>query len=92
MKTILEKIKEEIKEKGIKRNITYDVFIYNECMVIIDSFKNEYKNQIINSFNQGFREGETETMVADIKKDVSKYDDAINYYNSTFGDSNEAGI
>lgn len=50
------------------------------------------KESIINSFNQGFREGETETMVADTKKDVAEYDDAINYYNSTFGDNHEAGI
>jgi hypothetical protein len=46
------------------------------------------KESIINSFNQGFRDGESETMVADTKKDVAEYDDAINYYNSTFSDSN----
>ena len=49
MKTVLEKIKEEIKERSIKRNIPYDAFIYNECMVIIDSFKDEYKQQIENA-------------------------------------------
>lgn len=42
------------------------------------------KQQIIDAFNQGFREGETETMVADTQKDVSEYDDAINYYNETY--------
>lgn len=50
------------------------------------------KEQITNAFNQGFREGESETMVADTKKDVSEYDDAVNYYKSTFGDKvEEAG-
>ena len=42
------------------------------------------KQQIIDSFNQGFREGETETMVVDTQKDVAEYDDAINYYNETY--------
>lgn len=42
------------------------------------------KQQIIDAFNQGFREGETETMIVDTQKDVAEYDDAINYYNETY--------
>lgn len=41
------------------------------------------KQQIIDSFNQGYREGETETMTAS-KEDVANFDDAKNYYNETF--------
>ena len=51
---------------------------------LVDSeFLNYEKRMVINAFNQGFREGESETMVAS-KKDVSEFDDAINYYTQTY--------
>lgn len=51
---------------------------------LVDSeFLNYEKRMVINAFNQGFREGESETMVAS-KKDVSEFDDAINYYKETY--------
>lgn len=50
----------------------------------VEELVEQEKQQIIDSFNQGFREGETETMVVDTQKDVAEYDDAINYYNETY--------
>ena len=51
---------------------------------LVDSqYLNEEKRMILKAFNQGFREGESETMVAS-KKDVSEFDDAINYYKETY--------
>lgn len=51
---------------------------------LVDSqYMNAEKRMIIAAFNQGFREGESETMVAS-KKDVSEFDDAINYYTQTY--------
>lgn len=54
---------------------------------IIERINNELlqteKQQIIDSFNQGFREWESETMTSS-KEDVSNFDDAINYYKKTF--------
>jgi hypothetical protein len=75
MKTVLEKIKEEIKERSIKRNIPYDAFIYKECMVIIDSFKDEYKQQLENAYYSG------------TDFDCINGED---YYQETFVDSNQA--
>lgn len=43
------------------------------------------KEQIEAAFNQGYREGFNDAQsVVENEKDVSEYDDAANYYNSTF--------
>jgi hypothetical protein len=43
------------------------------------------KEQIIDAFNQGYREGFNDAQsVTENEKDVSKYDDAKNYYDRTF--------
>ena len=57
---------------------------YNNNYNWLHNLLEKEKQQIIDSFNQGFREGETETMVVDTQKDVAEYDDAINYYNETY--------
>ena len=41
------------------------------------------KQQIIDAFNQGYREGEVETITSS-KEDISEFDDAKNYYNKIF--------
>lgn len=41
------------------------------------------EQQITESFNQGYRNGELETLVAS-SEDISKFDDAINYYHETY--------
>mgnify|MGYP003409446321 FL=1 len=51
---------------------------------IFNALENE-KNQIFNSFNQGYRIGFGDAQsVVENGKDISEYDDALNYFNQTF--------
>jgi hypothetical protein len=78
MKTPLEQLIEYIEEFTLKTKITDGIWSKAKSLLETE------KIVIINAFNQGYREGETEMMVADTKKDVSEYDDAINYFNHNF--------
>ena len=67
-----------------KEHGTPSSYHFRMLKTLVDSeFLNYEKRMVINAFNQGFREGESETMVAS-KKDVSEFDDAINYYTQTY--------
>ena len=74
---------EGLEKSWVENIIDTDEYFTNIEWVKIKAKEME-KQQIIDAFNQGFREGETETMVADTQKDVAEYDDAINYYNETY--------
>lgn len=77
---MITKVENDVLDKNILLSVLKFMYLQKE------------KEIIINSFNQGFREGESETIVADTKKDVAEYDDAINYYNYTFSKLNENEI
>jgi len=77
MKTALSEYLEYL--EGIKERDNIPVHIITTAKNYLEA----EKQQFVDAFNQGFREGESETMTAS-KEDISKFDDAINYYNETF--------
>ena len=56
-----------------------------DVMYLIDEFKEEEKQAIIDAYNQGYRDGYSEADCGVISdKDVSEFDDAEQYYNNTY--------
>ena len=62
---------------------TLNIDEVREIVKILTLRMDDEKQQIIDSFNQGYREGEIETITSS-KEDVANFDDAKNYYNKTF--------
>ena len=50
----------------------------------IEQAKEIHKKEIIDSYNQGYREAEHDNFLVNNKKDISEYSNADNYYNQTF--------
>jgi len=51
----------------------------------IEQAKEIHKKEIIDSYNQGYRDGENDSFYSVTnKKDISEYSNADNYYNQTY--------
>jgi hypothetical protein len=81
MKTAVEYIKKRIEEDSDTSfsNIDWDKF--DE---IIEQAKEMEKQQIILAYEQGYRDGETNSNTVNYGIDISKFADAKIYYNETF--------
>jgi len=86
MKTPLELINEKIKQKALDKNIPYDAFIHNECMLIVNEFKNEFESQIIDAYNSGWQFG----FITGKGGEITPTKNSEQYYTETFGDSCQA--
>jgi len=85
MKTAIEIAEKEIAELWGSPS---DQPTYTQIFEVLERVKPIFEQQIIDAFNEGYRNGEQETMVAS-KKDVSEYDDAINYFNDNYTTNKE---
>ena len=54
---------------------------------VIELYLLEERHQIINAFNEGYREGEEDATGVITDDDVSQYDDAVNYFNYTYNEN-----
>ena len=86
IKQIIEKLQGAQKSILLRTNYAdgYDGAL-KDVLTVCKSFLPEETQQIIDAFNQGFREGEGETSVS--KKDVSEFGHARYYYDSNYEDS-----
>ena len=84
----MKKIQEMVKSKNLDKDLEVTILEAIEgCVENAESFLETEKEQIKDAFNQGYREGmsDSESGVAmKGKEDVAIYDDAKNYYSRTF--------
>jgi len=71
MKTAIEWLIDELTDNGIDLYLAYE---------IIEQAKEMEKQQIIDAYNQGYRDGGD----VPLGKDISLFDDANLYYNETY--------
>lgn len=59
--------------------------LWNPAKVIekIESMEEKEKQQLIDFYNEGYRDAESEMGIED--KDISEFSNAIEYYNETYG-------
>lgn len=72
---LVDKIIEEIRQQAIKKNISYDVFIYQECIEILKKNKSIYKEQISDAWLDGYCANENDVI------------NSTNYFDTNFGDN-----
>ena len=66
-------------------------YTYDEIeQLIIDEMMPTERQQIIDAFNEGYREGESDAAGMIANDDVSQYDNANLYFNQTYGNEAEA--
>jgi hypothetical protein len=81
MKTAVEWLQQEvILQTNLPLNLE-NVLVFNK---LFEQAKEMEKEQIMDAFNQGYREAELNLNEIVNKGDISKFYDAQNYYNETF--------
>ena len=65
---------------NLKQNHGIDLTLYSE----FDQAKEMEKEQIMDAYEQGYRDGETNSNTMNYGIDISKFADAKIYYNQTF--------
>jgi len=56
----------------------------NRCRTLATELLEQERKQVIDAFNQGYREGEEGNSLAKSLVDVSQFEDANNYFNNTY--------
>ncbi len=61
------------------------LYLYNfSIKAVCEQAKERHKKEIIEAYNQGYREGEVDNSLMMNYKDVSDYDNGINYYKEKY--------
>lgn len=83
LKELIEYFEQQLRlQRSSEIKYTTEEALVDVIQVCKNAQKTKEKEQLINAYNQGYRDGEIQEYNSE--NDVSEFDDAENYYNNTF--------